>query len=96
MNLEQSDVTVSQCIFTQNLAELGHGGAVHSYVNASTFIDCEFSDNSAWVDGGGVHDQGGALRLINCEFRGNDAEESGGAVCCNAASTSLMNPAFAG
>ncbi|MCP4833593.1 MAG: hypothetical protein GY895_02405, partial [Phycisphaera sp.] len=76
--LEESPITVRECVFTNNVA-LGNGGAVHT-ASTSTIppllVFCDFNSNLA-TNGGGTSALRG-LDLFGCSFNGNRASSEGG------------------
>ena len=76
--LEDSDLTVRNCIFRENNSSFA-GGAVHVLRGAPLFDACLFVDNNS-SSGGAVYDDFSSATYANCEFRGNQATILGGAL----------------
>jgi predicted outer membrane repeat protein len=67
------------CAFIENHAE-NWGGGVRNYDNANTtFVDCNFTNNSAYK-GGGIYNQYSSLTLTSCNFTENLSHLHGGAI----------------
>jgi hypothetical protein len=86
MYLGSSNLTVSNCIFTDNKG-LGGGGA-HVLYGAPTFTSCVFTQNMATFssfNGGGGLSMSNATTVSNSVFYGNTsaATERGGAISIN-------------
>ncbi len=71
--------TIRNCIFRQNVAESGSGGAIFSNLAGPLFADCVFLENSAehggamwWGDPSGT--------MSRCSFIGNRSARDGGAL----------------
>ena len=73
--------TVTDCIFDQNIAPTGRGGALYANAiagatsNSVTFTRCTFSNNSAEVDGGAAFIQDRYVTFTNCLFYGNETTD---------------------
>ncbi|UCC30456.1 MAG: hypothetical protein JSU86_19935 [Phycisphaerales bacterium] len=95
MYVENSDPTVTGCIFTENLAFYGAGLACsHS---SPVVTECTFSRNLSYEDGGGVYcSQDCAATLVNCLFSGNSAQQNGGALANDASDPTITNCTFSG
>ena len=75
-NRSNSSPTVTDCIFTGNLAN--SGGGMYNYSSNPTVTDCTFVGNSAY-DGGGMYNTYGSRPIVsNCAFSSNSAGNSGG------------------
>ena len=89
-------VTLVDCDFDLNTAQLG-GGGVYSYMadSTSTFTGCSFDENSSGVSGGAMHLRGSSPRLTNCDFVSNTtASGSGGGLYCRDGSGPLLDGCF--
>ena len=75
--LENSKLTVINCNFTNNYAQMS-GGALYGEKANSTAINCIFIQNSAW-HGGAAY----SSYAINCTFDQNTADEGGALYYCN-------------
>ncbi len=67
------DPTITNCIFTDNMAENG-GGGMYNYYNCDlTVTHCTFSNNSVTANGGGGGMYNGSSNpsISNCLFTGN-------------------------
>ena len=82
----QSDMTVENCIFTNNTAESG-GGASVTFGAEVTFESCVFDDNHIAEDdfgsGAGAYVNDATAHFSNCTFINNDVPWNGGAVNVN-------------
>ena len=75
--LNYGSPTVTNCIFTGNLA--GYGGGMSNGYNNPTVTNCTFIGNSAAYDGGGMFNYWYSNAVvINCAFIGNSASYYGG------------------
>jgi predicted outer membrane repeat protein len=89
---------VTNCIFTDNIAEWG-GGAISNYdLSNSVITNCTFSDNSS-VYGGAIYNGGSTSDITSCTFIGNSAGSwmwpgSGGAICNHDSSPAITNCTF--
>ena len=74
-----SSPTVTNCMFSRNLAA-GHGAGMYNDSSCNpTLTDCAFSNNSAVGYGGGLYNGNGCSgTLTNCVFTGNVANYGGG------------------
>jgi len=72
-----SNLTVTNCIFTGSSARFG-GGMSNLYGSSPTVINCTFSGNSANWGGGGMNNENSNPTVINCVFTGNSAVSGGG------------------
>ncbi|MCK5687209.1 right-handed parallel beta-helix repeat-containing protein [bacterium] len=71
-----SILTIQNCAFTQNLAELG--GAIQFSGGTATVQDCTFQSNMANVNGGAIHNfNGGDPVISRCVFEFNSASYGG-------------------
>ena len=71
-----SSPILSDCKFSENLAEIG-GGIANDSESDPILTNCTFSRNSAGI-GGGMSNWGNNPTLINCTFNGNSAKSGGG------------------
>ena len=80
VSLRHSDLSISNCLITQNSAEEG-GGGIRAMHGSPSFIDCLVRDNRVtdW-SGGGVNAYSGLPLFRNCTIAGNVAAEDGGGV----------------
>jgi parallel beta-helix repeat protein/predicted outer membrane repeat protein len=87
------EVAVSDCLFTDNLAN-HNGGGLYNTSSKVTARRCVFRENRAY-DGGAVYMNGIAgedlTRLENCLMESNTAYVSGGGVYLLRSSTTLIN-----
>jgi hypothetical protein len=97
INCESGNITVSDCIVTNNraYANSGKGGGISSDSLANvTVIDCDFTGNIASGYGGGIFADRGYLTVIGCEFVQNSAGEEGGAIGTDYQQVTLRNCTF--
>ncbi|HZM02626.1 MAG TPA: choice-of-anchor Q domain-containing protein, partial [Candidatus Saccharimonadales bacterium] len=73
---------LANCIFSNNAATNGGGGAVYIADGGGQFNACQFLTNSATGNGGAVlaPDDGGGLAMPQCVFSGNTSSSNGGAL----------------
>jgi predicted outer membrane repeat protein len=82
-NIGVTGLALSNCVFTDNSAESGFGGAVFNIDSTVTLTDVTVMGNSA-KGGGGVHSTTGwpgpeaPLVLRGCTFSGNSSVQIGG------------------
>jgi len=92
--------TVTNCIFTGNMAH--KGGGAYNVLGNPTFSNCTFSGNLAFEDaenypgGGGMYNFRSNSKLTNCVFIGNSASAydeggDGGGIYCGNSSATLIN-----
>jgi len=86
------EITVSNCVFTDNSA--WGGGGMWS-TGGVTFIDCVFSDNTASI-GGGIANQEATLSLNGCLFTNNSAARGGGVYLWGFTWPSINHSSFVG
>jgi len=72
--IEESDATITDCIFSGNYS--AHGAV--AICGSPTFVSCQLVGNWSEFDGGAVTGSGG--NFIGCTFDGNHAYFGGGAV----------------
>lgn len=78
-----SDLIVKGCVFRNNWANGGLGGAIYAAgspfaAGSLTATGCTFEDNRAFADGGAVFGEDVVCHLVDCTFRGNRAVVGGG------------------
>jgi hypothetical protein len=79
------------CIFSNNLAPFGVGGAYESDgASTSSLLNCLVVNNMAF-QGGAAAFGGAAQNVINCTFWGNVAGSSGGGIMVTRGSVSVFN-----
>ncbi len=62
--------TVTNCIFSKNVAAYG-GGCVYNYYGNPSFANCVFNGGIAFYGGGGMHNEHSNPTLTNCTFSEN-------------------------
>ncbi len=94
-----SSLTVTNCMFTDNLATIRGGGICNDH-SSLTMIDCTFTGNSAPYGGGiasvGTYDAYAETILTSCIFRYNWAYDSGGAIYNSHSIPNITNCVFTG
>ncbi len=83
--LEVKTITATNCVFDQNEATGGSGGAVFNANAKSDYMDCEFTGNAAGGGWGGAmtcYSERGEVNVSDCTFTSNSAATSGGALTC--------------
>ncbi|MFW9894035.1 MAG: choice-of-anchor Q domain-containing protein, partial [Candidatus Thorarchaeota archaeon] len=79
-NYENSSPTVTNCIFTGNIANDDTGG-MHNHSGSNAILtNCIFVCNSAGNAGGGMQNAYSTTTLTNCTFIGNTAVTDGGGI----------------
>ncbi len=73
--INKSNPTITNCIFTNNLANR-YGGGIYNGDSSPTLINCTFSKNSAGISGGGMtNHMNEGTKVSNCIFWSNSPEE---------------------
>ena len=75
-----NEPTIENCLFHDNDAGAGVGGAVYSYASSPPLIGCQFIGNSASYGGAILNVQGSDSTITNCVFYANVATADGGAI----------------
>jgi len=88
---DQSTPIVTNCIFSQNVADERGGGIFNSFVSAPIVTNCRFGQNRAGERGGGMHNHASSASVNNCTFTGNSADWEGGGICNVDSKLSLSN-----
>ncbi len=74
MNIYYSNPTITNCIFSGNLAN--RGGGIYNDHSSPTITNCMFSGNStigSLASGGGMYNRNSSPTVTNCTFSGNSA-----------------------
>ncbi|MDO5814328.1 MAG: hypothetical protein Q4Q18_01720 [Methanobrevibacter sp.] len=87
-----ADVTIRDCNFTNNHAEL-YGGAIYTKSGITRIYNCNFVGNSAGDHGGAVASLLGTLKIYDSTFSDNKAPD-GGALCIKSDKAVLSNLVF--
>ena len=95
MDNNQSTSTLTNCSFSQNLAD-NRGGGMDNNQSTPMLTNCTFSGNLAERRGGGMSSNSSSPALVNCRFTDNRAYELGGAMYNRESSTTLANCIFNG
>lgn len=83
LKIEQSNIAMNRCIFSQNIASSqnhGAGGGLYIGLGESELNDCLFERNYGSNRGGGVLLVGTNSKVRRCRFIGNIAESIGGGI----------------
>ncbi|MDC0547918.1 right-handed parallel beta-helix repeat-containing protein, partial [Opitutales bacterium] len=95
--LSDSNMTVSNLVFTNNSASDGGGGISFYSSSSVTLTNCVFTNNTARF-GGGIYSftsYSSSLTLTNCVFTNNSAGEDGGGIYSSSPSSlTLTNCVF--
>jgi hypothetical protein len=75
-NQNNSNPTMTNCIFTSNNA--GYGGGMYNNSSSPLLTNCTFTDNTGEFGGGMRNASGSNPMLTNCTFTGNTADYGGG------------------
>ncbi|GEM_PF-3822952 len=82
-NIDNVNLVVANCIFTQNNVTTCGGGVLNynpdTIRDTNTIINCTFNNNSAKF-GGGMWNNYSSPTVIDCSFINNTAADSGGAL----------------
>ena len=89
--LRDSEIKISNCVFTNNSANRKGGGI--SYSSPLTLTNCVFTNNSAGSSGG-VYLERSETKISNCVFTNNSADYSGGGIRSYMNSSTLTNCVF--
>ena len=74
----ESSPTVTNCTFTNNLADID-GGGMRNVNNSDPMVtNCAFSGNRADKGAGMINENGSNPTVTNCTFSGNSADYGGG------------------
>jgi hypothetical protein len=92
INCSGSSPTISNCIFTANVAGIV-GGGIRNHLSSPTVTNCLFYGNIAFQAGGIFNDFGSAPVVYNCKFVQNYASY-GGATSHSLSSPTLSNCLF--
>jgi hypothetical protein len=94
MILSYADTTVSNCIFTNNAADIC-GAVRHDGLDEMTFSNCTFSGNWALVGAGAIGSFGpGRMNVVDCVFADNEADAVAALATTNA-ELNVINCLFA-
>lgn len=87
-----SDITLLDVLFEENIAEVGGGIVIISGNDNNAFIKNAYFKNNEATDtyGGGLINEGGITTLVNTLFTGNKSSQAGGAIT-NAGELNLLN-----
>ncbi len=78
--LNEANLTIIQCVFRNNYAEIG--GGLYGRFGTPTIQSCRFENNQAEKEGGGAFVRNGGV-ISDSIFSGNTAAFGGGAtICC--------------
>ncbi len=83
MYCENSNPTITNCVFIDNTA-YHSGGGIHNNNSNPMVINCTFSGNTAdYGIGGGMFNNNSSPTVDGCTFRGNTSGYLGGGGMCN-------------
>ena len=90
-------LTVTNCAFTGNRAEVYGGGIFNDQNGTLTVTNSTFSGNSAASQGGGIYSQNGTLIVTNSTFTRNATDRSfGGGITSYGALMTVTDSTFSG
>jgi hypothetical protein len=92
---DQSNPTLTECIFSSNIAERS-GGGMYNYYSNLTLVGCKLIGNHAPVYGGGMYNWQSNPTMKHCIFSGNLATRGGGMYAYLNSNPTLVNCTFAG
>ncbi len=91
-------LTVTNCVFEENVARSADGGAIHSQDSTLDVADCEFVGNVAGIDvagdGGAVNVRDGNARITSCTFTENESSTGAAVYCKNADDVDIIGCSF--
>ena len=91
-----SSPTVTNCIFSDNIAGYNGGGMYNNY-SSLAIINCTFSGNEAYGDGGGgMFNVGSSSTVTGCTFTGNWGGAWGGGIFGYYSNLTMTNCTFTG
>lgn len=76
---KDSDVSIEQCVFSENQATSGSGGAIQNARENLTITGCTISKNTATEKGGGLYSPG-KVSLSDTSVTDNTAGQDGGGI----------------
>ncbi|MBN2402154.1 MAG: hypothetical protein JXN64_07120 [Spirochaetes bacterium] len=98
LNMDDSSVTISQCLFDTCEASTGSGGAIYAINNATVNISgSTFTGNTATAHGGAIYANATSLNIVNTTFNSNvasSASSNGGAIYAQNSNISVSNCSF--
>jgi len=90
----QSFVTLRHCVFDDNTANYGKGGAISADSQTSLVMEsCLFANNEAVFGGGAVSCR--EASIFNCTFVNNSSASQGGALCVYSGEVEIENSIIA-
>ena len=93
MRNDNSDPTITNCAFTENIAD-NNGGGMRNNNSSPTLANCTFADNQAASIGGGMSNFNSNPTLMNCMFADNIASIIGGGIYNTNSSATITNCIF--
>ncbi len=93
-DLSRCTVTLENCDITGCYSRSGTG--IYSYYSQVSCLNCNFSNNIAYLQGGGIYSSDSELDLIACSFTTNSADTGGGLYLEDAISASISDCIFTG
>ena len=99
-NLNSSNVSISDCEFTDNSASTNYlqsvGGAIRNESSEPTISDCTFSGNSASIGGGAIINSNSDCMIYSCQFNDNIATSGGAMYNWNQSNPSISSTTICG
>jgi len=96
-----SSLTVTDCLFADNIAEDEYGGGFYNLESSPVVTNCKFYRNRGTL-GGGINNYDSSTSVINCIFWQNTAileteeydDSGGGGICNYGGDTTITNCTF--
>ena len=90
---DNSNPTLSNLIFTDNLANR-QGGGMYNKNSSPLLMNVTFQSNRSFISGGGMHNENSSPKLTNVIFDANGANQSGGGMYNIDSNPDLENVTF--
>lgn len=89
-----SDINLTKCIFHENAASIGHGGALFVHLVNASISNSTFLRNSATLGGACYLEKTSVVRTNGVEFAENHSREQGGAIDAFGSTIVMRNASF--
>ena len=95
LELASEGGAIEDCLFANNVARYGSGGAIRNTGDNTTINRCVFRSNSAGNYGGGICNyRGNDFKASECVFEANTSLTSGGAISNESSDANIANCRF--
>ena len=88
-NYHQTNITVENCIFRDNFAQMG-GAAIANSQGVMDIFNCAFYNNMVYGPGGAIDNESNISYITNCTFTGNQGGLGGALAYLNVPSGSTL------